>query len=1034
MIYEFLGFELDDRLFELRYHEQVVPIQPRVFGLISYLLTHRNRVVSKEELTHELWRAAVASDTAISQVVMLARRALRDEGSQQAIIRTVRARGFRFVADVRSCESTPQAEEPAPTPVARPTSRPQRQQGLIGRAHELRLLDEALRRLDQTKGGLALIEGEPGIGKTTLANALAEEANARGLDVHWGRAWESGGAPPYWPWIQILRSICRREGLAAVRRFMGTAEPEITSLVPEWSDGRPLSPPDISNSHMRFRFFDALARFLRSACAAEETPAHEPARARARVIIIDDLHAVDSASIELLRFLAFELRDMALIVVATTRNIELVKSPELRQLAESIDGEQRILLSGLARNEVSKLVELLLGDAPGAHVTELLYEFSGGNPLLLCEVCRQRGPSGLGEALLPSALSVMTFPERVASTVRLQLDNLSPITHQALMTASALGREFSTRLLASVCKQTEPELLEQLAPAFERGLLRPSTDSSDHLVFSHAMVCNAVYAELSATARLELHRRIAQTLEQTLSPERQPLFEIAHHYLLAAADGCREQAREYARRAADHAFKMTAFEVAAGLYERALQLGETERLPLRALHELACNAAHAWYLAGRLGLAIDRYDQAAALARLAESPELYAEAVLGATSTLRLDLWHNRTRQQQLLEALAMLPLEDSALRANVLAASALGLRSMEKSNDREEATRAAVAMARRVGDDMTLLRTLSAQHVALWGVAHPRGMLVIAEEMVALGYKLNTPDLLLDAMLCRLTNHAELGMSEALLNNLVEYTTQTELRGSPWHAYMATALQAGDAASRGDFERAERLSEHALQQGLRVNDALADVSHAVRSLFLELDRGVRHLPHDQTHRDAPEQVPADYRLCWALLWARTGALTKAAHAVNQLLSHDLALPAVDSIHRPILAVAGLICIELQDKKRLESIYRRLLPSSDLWLVLPAGVGLGPVAYYLGVVAFALDRPEAAEEHLAQAANQAIIRPSFDGPWLVRTQLAYGTVLHAKGDPRGQALVECAEQAATRFGMIDLQREARAAIDGIAHS
>jgi DNA-binding winged helix-turn-helix (wHTH) protein len=222
-VHTFLDFQLDEDLFELRSRGEVIATQARVFALIHYLLRHRQRVVSKEELVRTLWDGAVVSDTAISQVVMLARKALRDEGDRQRVIKTVRGRGFRFIAQV---DAEP-AAQPAPVQVAHEPS------ALLDRGAELNELMAQLAHAGCGRGGLVLIGGEPGIGKTSLVSEFAKLAAHGGGEVLWGRAWEDGGAPPFWPWIQVLRALERTYGTERIKSALGPNARELSTLLPE---------------------------------------------------------------------------------------------------------------------------------------------------------------------------------------------------------------------------------------------------------------------------------------------------------------------------------------------------------------------------------------------------------------------------------------------------------------------------------------------------------------------------------------------------------------------------------------------------------------------------------------------------------------------------------------------------------------------------------------------------------------------------------------------------------------------------------
>ena len=1023
MIHSFLGFELDEQVFELRHHGKPIATPTRVFGMIAYLLHHRDRLVSKDELVRELWQATVASDTAISQTVMLARKALRDEGSSQRIIKTVRGRGFRFIADVKAVAPPENKATPQASTVSLPHAPAStRQSGLIGRTTELQILQHALAAAEAGQGRLVLIEGEPGIGKTTLATDFAAESASRVCAVRWGRAWEGGGAPPYWPFIQVLRGIAQSEGQAAIRGCMEQGAADIVGMIPEWSSGPAEASLDGNLQHVRFRTFDAMACFLRNLCGS--AAADGGASRRTQLIVLEDLHAADDATIELVRFLSTELHGMRLLMVATLRVLELSANPALAQLAEALDETQRIRLDGLTRDDVAALLAQRVGQPVSDEVVTTLHDLSGGNPLLLGEMCRHVGRDGLTSFIDPSALASMTPPERIANSIRKPLRDLPPETAAVLGAASVLSREFSIPLLAELCGISEVEVLDRLAPAISRGLVRQRT-GSDLRVFSHALVQRAVYADMPTNSRLELHMRIAQLLEhrhQTTLPSRVPLFEIAHHYQQCAPLGYRQQALDYARRAARQACDVTAFEVGASLYDRALGLADMQGDGPALVHELLCDAGDAWVHAGRLTQAMERYERAATAARAEDRVEHFAYAVVRAANAMRSGFFHNLARQSELQEALALLPETDSDVRASALAMSAFGIRGAGRLAQRDATTKEAVAMARRLGNEQTLVGTLQMRYIALWGIAHPSLTLEIANELLEVANRLPSKEYLLDALLLRLFSHVELMNVSVLWQDMERFSCEVERRRSPWHAYVEMIILASAASQFGDFNGSERQSIRALRQGLRIHDQLAAAYHAVRDLFLQLDRGVRQL---SASSDPPDFVPEEYHAFWALLWVRRGEHGRASQAMTRLLRHDWEHLVPGPLRRPLLAAAGEVCAALGERAYLERIYEDLLPERGLYLPLQAGVSLGPVSYYLGTVAAALGRHEDAEAHL----RDALEVEESQGPWRLRTLYRYGKLLAELDARRARSLLLEAKEGADRLGMSDLSDDVQQVLE-----
>jgi predicted ATPase len=216
--------------------------------------------------------------------------------------------------------------------------------------------------------------GEAGIGKTRLADEFAARAKQHGLLVLWGRCWEAGGAPPYWPWTQALRTYTRACGPDGLRKV---GSPELVQLLPELSEVYPEQRAAGEADEARFRLFESVAAFLRS--AAREQPL---------LLVVDDLHAADEQSLLLLRFLAGELAEMPMVVVGTYREDEPA-AVELRRLPS-----RDLRLGGLALEDVARYVELATGVTPPEELVQAIHAETAGNPLSVGEIVRLLAAEG----------------------------------------------------------------------------------------------------------------------------------------------------------------------------------------------------------------------------------------------------------------------------------------------------------------------------------------------------------------------------------------------------------------------------------------------------------------------------------------------------------------------------------------------------------------------------------------------------------------------------------------------------------------
>jgi len=492
----------------------------------------------------------------------------------------------------------------------------------VGRTWELETLEAGLDDAVAGRGRLFLAVGEPGIGKSRLADEFASRAKQRAAGVLWGRCWEGDGASPYWVWAQALRSYVRTRDSDVVRRSIGRYAAQLAQLVPELADLDPglsaAAAPDPERS--RFELFQSVEAFLRTA-ASEQT----------LVLVLDDLHAADEASLHLLRFLAGELAELPIVVLGTFREDELVENAqtsatlaELRRLPA-----RQLRLGGLAPAEVASFVQASTGVEPANGLVEAVHRETEGNPLFVGEVVRLLAAEGrLTEA--PAADWRLQVPTGVHEATAERLRALSKECRRVLTIASALGREFSTEVLEQVSELPDEDLLEGLDEASAARVLTEVPGAPDRMRFAHARMRDAVYHDLSAARRARLHLRIGEALEELYGTDDLRVDELAHHFFLAGPGGDVEKTIDYSRRAGDRAVGLLAYDEALGHYEHALKAIERrkdadDREQCELLLAIAETRAHA----GKLPEAKEAFLAAAELARTAQLSEQLARAERG---------------------------------------------------------------------------------------------------------------------------------------------------------------------------------------------------------------------------------------------------------------------------------------------------------------------------------------------------------------------------------------------------------------------
>ena len=452
-----------------------------------------------------------------------------------------------------------------PPPRATPTPRPLELSGeedgsrgaFVGRADELGALVAGLGDAFEGHGRLFLLVGEPGIGKSRLAEELLRIGRSRGARVLVGRAWEAGGAPVFWPWVQSLRSAIREIEPDLLRAQLGAGAAELAQILPELREQFPELPSLLpaEPETARFRLFDATSSFLRALSGPRPT-----------VLFLDDLHAADEPSLLLLRFLTRELGAMRMLVLVAFRDVDPLPSRPLGTLQAEVAREpvtRALKLRGLSEHDVAELVELTAAQIESPELVAALHEKTEGNPLFVSESVRLLALEGLQRG----AAGRMTMPQSVSEVIRRRLAHLSEGCSRLLTLASILGREFSLDALIPLSEEPEERVLEAIDEAIASRVITDVSGSGD-LRFAHVLLRDTLYDDLGSARRVLLHRQALATLERlyTNSPGLHPA-ELAHHATAGREFG---KAIDYARRAGDQALELLAYEEAARLYQMAL--------------------------------------------------------------------------------------------------------------------------------------------------------------------------------------------------------------------------------------------------------------------------------------------------------------------------------------------------------------------------------------------------------------------------------------------------------------------------------
>jgi eukaryotic-like serine/threonine-protein kinase len=639
MILCFDEFEFDADNLELRRSGRPVKADTLLLRMLAVLVRRAGQLVTKQELLSHVWSGRAVSDNAVTVAMVRLRRLLGHNRGEREFVVNVHGRGYRFVRPVEQRE----------TGLA-PVLTPQLNAPFVGRQRVMKRLQAALDEAREGRGSACMLLGEPGIGKTRAVEVLADQAAELGVPVAWGYCREVGDTPPLWPFAQLVRELLVKVPLDPREPRFAKIVPQLERLLPE------LGKPAAANSERaatdqdhsaKHRIFDAISRVL--SVAAERT---------ACILILDDLHRADPASLELLRYLIDELAGIRIALFATLRT-----SDKLHPHLNHVLGHRnvaRIELERLSRAEVEAYVTSLIRD-PNPALAHAVFLKSEGNPFYMTELLRRVRESDRVD------LGTLSVPEAALDLVRQRTAMLDDAARGVLSHAAVIGRRFDLPVLQAVTAADATDLMANLDEALARGVVVADPSSTISFAFAHELLRAVLYDALSPRERREAHLLVAQALEQRVAAgDAVPAADLAYHFRAALPASDPRKVVQHCNAAAQEAAHLHAYADATRYvrYARqALDLIEdgSPRLRMRLLLTQALfTQAHSSHEAEPL------IRQMIDVARTQRSGASLARAVL-LLSPYRGFPSHPDSRPL-LEEALALLPDDEPGLRASVLA------------------------------------------------------------------------------------------------------------------------------------------------------------------------------------------------------------------------------------------------------------------------------------------------------------------------------------------------------------------------------
>lgn len=865
----------------------------------------------------------------------------------------------------------------------------------VGRDAEITELTACLAAAGDGSGGLVLVSGPAGIGKTRTV----EVGTATVAVVAWGRCVDDPGAPPLWPWRRILR-----------------ARPDVGSTVSEM-----LAAVDLAGDQggdleaARFRLVAATTDVLLRSAAADRL-----------VVVLEDLHWADEMSLRLLRHLAGELADSRLLVIGTYRDPAGPGSERLHLTLPELlrcPGSRTMRLGPLTEDAVRAY---LGGRSLPPDAARIAHRRSGGNPLYL-------------RVIVAASRSTPDDPigggPELRHLVRTTIASLAPATLDLLDTASVLGEEIDADRLAAICGRAAVDVHAGLDAAVRAGVLTALPEAPGRRRFVHAIVRDAIYDDLSPSNREELHRRAAETLECLAADDGDLAGLVAGHWLRAAGTHALERAVSWSRRAADGASRMLAFDEAARFL--ALALGAAQQISTSDgdTAELLVELATAEFHAGRFASAMRHAISASDLAATCDRSDLQAAAALTVHDVAMPDFQSDLLRMCD--RGLATVDAgSQPALRSRLLSQAASALADLGRSGPAGTLSGEALELAERCQNPGAMVDAIRARMkavpTALGAPEQLRLGLLAIEHSRTVGQPLAT----LWGAKWRIDAGLELGDLAVVDDELSRVTALARSTRLPLVRWHDRRLHASVAALRGQFAEAFAADDEALEIGsAELSDDLT--ARGMSAAF--------HLQHALVIGEPPAWAPEAAAL---LDHAGDIPVVQVAAALVALLRGDrhAAAAAYEGMHRRLAdrdflagAGVGLHLVPLIEEFHDVAVAGSLASHIAMRPYAASGAGVycsGSIAELLGRLAVVRGDPDEAADRFGQAL--AVDTATGARPAAVNDRIALARVLLDRGGPgdvvRATATVRTAPEESRRLGMPVREKQALALVDRAARA
>ena len=900
------------------------------------------------------------------------------------------------IGAVTAAAARPEPDGPLPLPplVAQLASR-----RFVGRQDLLAVLQA---RWEDGAAGerIVFVTGEAGMGKTAIAARVAQEVHAAGAAVLYGRCDEEP-VSSYQPFVEALSQYLDHASVEALIADLPAEALELGRLIPRLSarpDGLTVGAGS-SGADDRFRLFEACCAVLRR--LAETQPV---------LLLIDDLHWADKATLSLLRHVMRSLTGSRLTVVGMFREVEA--GDELAGLLAHLRREgdfAQLVLGGFVADELVGLLAAETPDVPRPRFVRNLIAYTGGNPFYIDQIIRSLGGAAAAVALTGRELQALGVPPGIKELILRRLARLGKPALDLLAVAAVAGPRFRLGVLEAVLGADVEALLETLDELIGVSVVSEVPGEIDVFAFTHHLVRETQYEELSASRRVRLHAAIGRTLE---AGGTSPPAELAHHFFEARQVVGPEPSIAYSLDAARRASKSLAHEEAVEHYERALTAMAAAPADPDRRYAVLLELGDAHERLHDIVPARECYRTAAGIARERDAPELLARAGVGFAKWQRYGLVDHEAIDL-LDEALARLPPTAEVLRAQTLGLLASRLDPLAAQDRREALLDEALGIARGLDDPTTLDTILRMSGPVI--LLRPESLerrLELADEALAVHARARNKESLARAHMHRFLALFELGRTAEAGAALDAYADALAGLRQPWFEWSLLVFQAMLRILDGRLEQAEtlRARARALEEA---SDPDAIESPALQGFLIAHATGHFETADEDALRRCATRYP-DQPLWIAVLARLLAGLGRDEEAREQFarcagVEFADAPPMQDRI--PTLVLLAECAHALGDADRAAVLYELLAPYAARTATMETGwAAWGAVSRALGLLLHTIGGPP---EEVAVLLERGMSDDRDRGAvlWFIRGALAYRALVpdELERSPGARALVEEAE-------------------------